>query len=78
MALHVYVHHADEDESEEKCELCVDAVQNQEIESFAAVQLSILELNTFNFSEQKNSYKSVFKKTSIDSYRFGRPPPSLV
>jgi len=74
MALHIYVHH--DDENEETCELCIDALENQDTDSYIPIQLSIVELQINNFSEQKNYYKSIYRKLSIDNFRFGRPPPS--
>lgn len=76
MALHIYVHH--DDDQEENCELCVDALTNQDIDSSIPEQLGIIDIPTFNFSEEQNFYKSVFIKLSTDNVLFGRPPPSLI
>lgn len=76
MALHLYVDHED-DLSEEKCELCVDAINNQELESFTAADFPSLEVYSFDFFEQINTYKSVCKKPSLGNALFSRPPPTL-
>jgi len=76
-SLHIYVQHGD-DIHQDECELCEYAVHNQDVDSDIPEQSYDIKLLNFNFSEQKNFYKSVHKKLSIDNTRFGRPPPSLI
>ena len=76
MALHIYVHH--DDDKGEKCELCIDALNNQDVDSYIPVQLSVVELPVLNSLEKKNYYKSIYRKLSTDNVRFGRPPPSFI
>lgn len=77
MAMHFYVDHTD-DLTEEKCELCVEAINNQELESFTPIEFSTLEVYTSHFSEQINFYNSVFRKPSLGNTLFGRPPPEVI
>lgn len=77
MALHMYVDHED-DLSEENCELCIDAIKNQNLESFTATDSPILLVCFSNYSDPLNSYKSVVKNPSLDNALFGRPPPQRV
>ena len=77
VAFHIYVQHGD-DMHQDKCELCEYAVNNQDIDSDIPEQYNNIELLSYIFSEQKDFYKSVNKRLSIDNTCFGRPPPSLI
>lgn len=77
-SLHIYLDHNDADTSGEKCELCEHAIHNQDLDSDIPDEFASVEVIFSNFAFPQNLYISVHKKFTINSYRFGRPPPSLV
>ncbi len=77
--LHMYFNHNGSDDHQDTCELCEHAIQNQDLDTYKAVVLHTVALfNKDSYSQEKNYYKSVYKKSLLTTIRFGRPPPSLV
>ncbi len=77
-ALHMYLHHGNNPDQEEKCELCEHAIQNQDIDSDISIAFNDLEFAYYNFSEQKDFYKSIVHKSTFYSTLFSRPPPASI
>jgi len=77
-AVQVYWHDCPDDGAIDDCEICENAIHNQNIESSFSEPFYSFEIcHTPAFSKQESHYESVIIYRLSTTAHFGRPPPSL-